>query len=116
MRGRLFYPLNQFLANDFVFPDWVASDHDKGWWASLEQWQEKFADGDHRWAVLPKAYWLSANTINDCAGDGAVLPSSKLETASDLPEDWVVTAEPLGNAWLPIRLTGRCVCQHFRRA
>ena len=58
MKGRLFYPYEMFVSNNFSYPDIVNPTHEKGWWMSAEQFSAAF-DHRHRYVHLEKLFWLS---------------------------------------------------------
>jgi len=58
MKGRLFYPWEQFHTQTFEFPANVNPDHEKGWWITLDRF-ESAAPRDYRYVPLRKIDWLS---------------------------------------------------------
>lgn len=58
LKGRLFYPLEQFLAdNAHLHPPEIAPNHLQGWWTTLNQVREKI-DSPY-WVILQKHDWLA---------------------------------------------------------
>jgi uncharacterized protein len=66
MKGRLFYPFEQFAARQFSFPDLINPTHCKGWWLPIDRFDELDNPGCH-FVYLQKLYWLST-LQNDLPG------------------------------------------------
>lgn len=64
-RGRLFYPLEHFMEDDFTFPAQVNARHLKGFWTSWQNFAHVQSSSDIEWYLLPKMYWLSELTADD---------------------------------------------------
>lgn len=58
-RGRLFYPLEDFMQEKFRFPNEVNPSHLKGFWTSWESFAHLQLSSGIDWYLLPKMYWLS---------------------------------------------------------
>lgn len=64
MKGRLFYPLTQ----DIEPPDEAATDHLRGWWTRVADFDGFFAGRQWQWRRLHRSEWLAP--VNDADGDG----------------------------------------------
>lgn len=64
-RGRLFYPLDHFMKEDFRFPHEVNPQHLKGFWTSWESFAHLQLSSGIDWYILPKMYWLSPVTADE---------------------------------------------------
>ena len=67
MKGRLFYPIENFYNGDFIHPSIINPTHEKGWWLKINEFDSIF-DKRCSYAVLDKAYWLSP-LKNDLKGE-----------------------------------------------
>jgi len=62
IKGRLFFPWQQYLSGEFEVPDVINSHHEKGWWID----EADIPDNDFKRIVyLEKQHWLSPITKND---------------------------------------------------
>ncbi|RDX35311.1 DUF1853 family protein [Kangiella sp. HD9-110m-PIT-SAG06] len=61
-RGRLFYPLDSFMKEQFRFPREVNPQHLKGFWTTWEDFAHLQLSSSIEWYILPKMYWLSPVT------------------------------------------------------
>lgn len=61
-KGRLFYPLDDYMNENYRYPDEVSVDHLKGFWTSWEDFAHLQLSSSIDWYLLPKKYWLSAVT------------------------------------------------------
>jgi hypothetical protein len=61
-KGRLFYPLDDYMNDNFHFPNEVSTKHLKGFWTSWEDFAHLQLSSSIKWYLLPKKYWLSAVT------------------------------------------------------
>ncbi|WP_223670070.1 DUF1853 family protein [Kangiella shandongensis] len=66
-RGRLFYPLESFIEEDFAYPKEVNSKHLKGFWTTWQDFAHLQLSSDIEWFLLPKTYWLSDVTDEEKA-------------------------------------------------
>lgn len=66
-RGRLFYPLEDFIAETFRYPDEVGFKHLKGFWTTWEDFAHLQLSSSIDWYLLPKMYWLSDVTAEEVA-------------------------------------------------
>ena len=64
-RGRLFYAIDNFLSENFRYPQEVEADHVKGFWATHEEFKRYQEQSGYEWFQLPRMYWLSELTEND---------------------------------------------------
>lgn len=58
-KGRLFYPLDDYMNDDFSYPREVSTRHLKGFWTSWEDFAHLQLSSSIDWYLLPKKYWLS---------------------------------------------------------
>ncbi|GAA0210491.1 hypothetical protein GCM10009123_17340 [Kangiella japonica] len=58
-KGRLFYPLDDYMNDDFRYPCEVSTKHLKGFWTSWEDFAHLQLSSSIDWYLLPKRYWLS---------------------------------------------------------
>ena len=58
MKGRLFYPFEQFFLEEFVHPSIVNPNHEKGWWLTTSAFTLHF-DNTRQYKLLEKSYWLA---------------------------------------------------------
>ncbi len=61
MKGRLYYPVSDFINNLSAFPASINASHLQGWWCTGGQFLEHY---ERHWSglrmiVLPKLYWLA---------------------------------------------------------
>jgi hypothetical protein len=59
VKGRLFYPYENYVADDFTFPDAVNPDHPKGWWLPIEEFTLEHRLVNSRFLVLEKPSWMA---------------------------------------------------------
>ena len=59
MKGRLFYPWQQFEEQDWHSPDLANPSHEKGWWLQADELLPTFTGTGARFVYLPKSLWLS---------------------------------------------------------
>ena len=64
VKGRLFYPLQHFLAKEFVCPAAVNPNHHRGWWCTLAEFEKFDPFGAASFCYLPKSDWLAE--MMDC--------------------------------------------------
>ena len=64
-RGRLFYPLENFMQELYRFPREVNPQHQKGFWTTWEEFAHLQLSSSIDWYLLPKPYWLSAVTSDE---------------------------------------------------
>jgi hypothetical protein len=66
VKGRLFYPWQDFVDGKKLFPTCVNEEHLSGWWITLADFTRLFSNTRTRWVYLEKALWLSpiANSDN----------------------------------------------------
>ena len=69
VKGRLFHPLAQFDLKQLTFPTEANTEHNVGWWARREEFEDRFAgdarEGSIKFAYLSKINWLSCIETND---------------------------------------------------
>lgn len=58
-KGRLFYPWEHFIRNDFIYPKQVSNNHEKGFWIAYSELMELLNDEPYQWFQLPRFYWFS---------------------------------------------------------
>jgi len=58
-RGRLFYPFDHFMNDEFSHPKEVNPQHLKGFWTTWEEFAHLQLSTGIQWYLLPKMYWLS---------------------------------------------------------
>ena len=64
-RGRLYYPLADYLNEQFIFPKEVNADHQKGFWCDIKAFEEfVMINPALSWFQLPKPFWF-ADITND---------------------------------------------------
>lgn len=68
-RGRLFYPIERFLAQEFVFPEQVNPQHLKGFWIVAGQLANFIKQYDFEWYWLDKRYWLGDIDSDDIVSE-----------------------------------------------
>ncbi|MDG2071199.1 MAG: DUF1853 family protein [Pseudomonadales bacterium] len=85
LKGRLFYPYTEFIAENFCFPDIVNPGHEKGWWLPLASLTTHL-DDTRRYAILDKQYWLAP--IQQDVKDQTI---TDLSTLLHLPEAQMAT-------------------------
>ncbi|NVK22153.1 MAG: DUF1853 family protein [Kangiellaceae bacterium] len=66
-KGRLFYPYDQFIKQQFVYPEQMNPVHDKGFWLTDTKLLKMLNNSNYQWYELPKMYWLSSITADDIA-------------------------------------------------
>ncbi|GAA4361712.1 DUF1853 family protein [Kangiella marina] len=66
-RGRLFYPLDSFMQEDFKFPREINPEHLKGFWTTWEEFAHLQLSSSIDWFLLPKKYWLAAVNEEEAA-------------------------------------------------
>lgn len=60
VKGRLFYPIEQFERGEFIHPPEIQPQHNKGWWMTENDFrQDKHFDKTVTFCLLEKALWLS---------------------------------------------------------
>lgn len=58
VKGRLFYPYEQFQAQRFVHPEIVNPRHARGWWQSIDDFLGH-TDAGRQFVLLDKSLWLA---------------------------------------------------------
>jgi hypothetical protein len=64
-RGRLFYPLEDFMVEKFEYPQEVNPQHLKGFWTKWQDFAHLQLSSAIEWFLLPKKFWLSSITADE---------------------------------------------------
>ena len=65
-RGRLYYPYQSYIEQQFIFPEEINSAHLKGFWMPKREFIELRADKPNtQWYDLAKPYWLAEISDTD---------------------------------------------------
>ena len=64
-RGRLFYPLKDFMQDVYKYPREVNKEHLKGFWTKWQDFAHLQLSSSIEWYLLPKMYWLSEITADE---------------------------------------------------
>ncbi|WP_429499028.1 DUF1853 family protein [Robbsia andropogonis] len=66
VKGRLFYPLTRWQRVDCgADVPALATDHPRGWWATLSEWLTWSCQADCRWTSLERMDWLAPLRLDD---------------------------------------------------
>ena len=85
VKGRLFYPIEQFGSKTYRYPAVVNPAHERGWWLTFEEFAGKAPFGKHdRYLLLDKSLWLSPLCAED--GMGGLSHGECLNHISHAPE------------------------------
>ena len=94
MKGRLFYPYQQFTNNDFQYPPEVNPDHERGWWLTTDGFESTF-DDLHSYALLEKTYWL-APLKQDLKGESVHQMTKRLTSPKVQPASLIAVLDDSG--------------------
>lgn len=105
-RGRLFYSLGHYLKQQFEFPVDVEQEHLKGFWVTHKELRDYQKDSDFDWYQLPRMYWLSEITADDCEhinranqlSDNQLVKLVAMKDGKEVMRGFVVTDEWLERA------------------
>ena len=65
VKGRLFYPWQEFIAGTAQFPACANAGHLRGWWITLPDFIRLFSSTRVQWVYLEKHLWLSPIAASD---------------------------------------------------
>jgi hypothetical protein len=84
VKGRLFYPLTRWQGVDCGadVPS-LATDHPRGWWATLSEWLTWSYHADCRWTSLERMDWLAPLRLDDPAASDPGGGGSAAGTAAE---------------------------------
>jgi len=64
-RGRLFYPIEEYMAESFQFPKEVNPQHLKGFWITWQDFAHLQLSSAIEWYILPKKFWLADVSVTE---------------------------------------------------
>jgi len=74
IKGVLFYPFDQWQAENFSCPETINLDHLKGWWLHFPE-RAQVLSMSEQWIILQKPHWLSVQAYEQTS----VMNSSELD-------------------------------------